>query len=88
MGNERSKPTDRELIFSRLLDAPIKLVWEVWTKPEVIKLWWGPADFKNTIKTMDVRPGGRWDLTMHSPAGIDYDIKAIFKEIVKHKKIV
>jgi uncharacterized protein YndB with AHSA1/START domain len=34
---------------SRLLDAPIQLVWEVWTNPNHIKNWWGPTGFTNTI---------------------------------------
>ncbi|HWY39031.1 MAG TPA: SRPBCC family protein, partial [Bacteroidia bacterium] len=78
---------DRELSIERLLNAPIELVWEVWTKPEHIKNWWGPADFTNSIDKMEVKPGGTWDLIMHGPDGTDYKNKSIFTEIVKHKRI-
>ena len=44
----------RELRLTRLIDAPIDVVWEVWTKPEHIKSWWGPTGFTNTIDTMEV----------------------------------
>jgi uncharacterized protein YndB with AHSA1/START domain len=84
----KNSTADRELIFSRLLDAPIKLVWEVWTNPEHIKLWWGPDGFTNTIKKMDIKDNGAWDLIMHGPDGTDYEIKSVFREIIKHKKIV
>jgi uncharacterized protein YndB with AHSA1/START domain len=78
----------RELIFSRLLNAPVKLVWKVWTSPEHVKLWWGPDGFTNTINKMDVKPGGEWELIMHGPDGTDHGIKIVFIEIVKYKKIV
>src|SRR5436189_119282 len=88
MQNEKNNTTDRELNISRLLNAPIELVWEVWTNPKHIKNWWGPNGFTNTITKMKVEPGGEWDLVMHGPDGTDYKNKSIYKEIVKHKKIV
>ena len=88
MQNEKNNTADRELSISRLFNAPIELVWEVWTKPEHIKNWWGPNGFTNTITKMEVEPGGEWDLVMHGPDGTDYKNKSVFKEIIKHKKIV
>ncbi len=88
MENKKNDTRDRELILSRKLDAPVELVWEVWTKPEHIAQWWGPNGFTNTISQMDVRPGGEWNLVMHGPDGRDYKNKSIFKEIVPLKKIV
>ncbi|MEP7321915.1 MAG: SRPBCC family protein [Saprospiraceae bacterium] len=79
---------DREIFISRLLNAPIHLVWEVWTNPNHIKNWWGPNGFTNTIYVMDVRQDGVWDLTMHGPDGKDYKNKSVFKEVVKHKKLI
>ena len=88
MENVKSKTSDREILMSRTFNAPVALIWEVWTKPEHIANWWGPNGFTNTINTMDIRPGGEWDLVMHGPDGKDYKNKSVFKEIVKHKKIV
>jgi uncharacterized protein YndB with AHSA1/START domain len=89
MQNEKTKLTaDRELTITRLLNAPIKLVWKVWTEPEHIAKWWGPTGFTNTISKMDVKPGGEWDLIMHGPDGTDFKNKSIFREIIFHKKIV
>ena len=89
MQNEKTKLTaDRELTITRLLNAPIKLVWKVWTEPEHIAKWWGPTGFTNTISKMDVKPGGEWDLIMHGPDGTDFKNKSIFREVVKNERIV
>ncbi len=84
----KSATADRELIISRVLNAPVELVWEVWTNPNHIKNWWGPDGFTNTISTMEVKPGGVWELVMHGPDGTDYKNKSMFTEIVKFEKIV
>ena len=84
----KSLTADRELIISRLLNAPVDLVWDVWTDPEHIKNWWGPDGFTNTISTMDVKKHGEWNLIMHGPDGTDYKNKSVYKEIIKNKKIV
>ena len=88
MQSEKSSTADRELLITRILNAPIELVWEAWTKPEHIAQWWGPNGFTNTISKMDMQSGGEWDLVMQDSDGTDYKNKSIFKEIVKHKKIV
>ena len=88
MESEKNETKDRELLLTRILNAPIELVWEVWTQPEHIAKWWGPNGFTNTISKMDVQPGGEWDLVMHGPDGKDYKNKSVFKEIEKHKRIV
>ncbi len=89
-GNILSTATteDRELRLSRVLEAPVALVWEVWTNPEHNAKWWGPNGFTNTISVMDVRPEGEWNLVMHGPDGTDYKNRNIFKEVVRHRKIV
>jgi uncharacterized protein YndB with AHSA1/START domain len=80
--------SDRELVITRLLNAPPELVWEVWTKPEHIKNWWSPNGFSNTIFQMDVIPGGVWDLIMHGPDGTDYKNQSVFFEVINFEKIV
>jgi uncharacterized protein YndB with AHSA1/START domain len=85
---QQNSTADREIKVSRLLNAPIGLVWEVWTNPDHIKNWWGPNGFTNTIHLMDVKKEGEWELTMHGPDGTDYKNRSIFKEIVKNKKLV
>ena len=88
MENEKNNTKDRELIISRTLNAPVELVWEVWTRPEHLVNWWGPSGFTSTISKMEVNPGGEWDLVLHGPDGTDYKNKSIFKEVIPLKKIV
>jgi len=88
MENKVINTKNRELFITRVLNAPVDLVWEAWTSPEHIANWWGPDGFNNTIYTMDVRPGGLWHFMMHGPDGTDYENKSIFKEIVKFERIV
>ena len=83
-----SNTEDREIKISRLLNAPIELVWHVWTNPDHIKNWWGPNGFSNTISKMEVKPGGEWNLIMHGPDGVDYVNKSVFTEVIKFKKLV
>ena len=79
---------DKTVYIVREFKAGMDLVWKAWTRPEHIANWWGPNGFTNTITKMDFRPGGEWDLVMHGPDGTDYKNKSVFKEIIRHKKII
>jgi len=79
---------DREIVVSRVFEAPRELVWEAWTDPEQVVRWWGPRGFTTTIEIMDVRPGGVWKHVMHGPDGTDYPNKSVFIEVVKPERIV
>ena len=52
------KTTGREMVITRLIDAPRELVWEAMTNPEHVVYWWGPNGFTNTLEKMDFRVGG------------------------------
>lgn len=82
------KSSNRTIRIIRTFKAPVKLIWEIWTNPEHIVNWWGPAGFTNTIHQMDVWKGGEWRLTMHGPDGTNYPNRSIFKEVLPLKKIV
>ncbi|MBB6324824.1 uncharacterized protein YndB with AHSA1/START domain [Algoriphagus iocasae] len=86
MTSESTK--NREMHMFRVLNVPIDLVWEVWSKPEHISQWWGPSGFTNTIKTMEFKAEGDWIFIMHGPDGKNYPNHSIFKEIIPFKKIV
>ena len=88
MEKEKTSTSDRELIITRTLNAPVELVWKVWTEPQHLEKWWGPDGFTNTIGVMDVKPGGEWHLMMHGPDGTDYKNKSVFREVVPCKKLV
>lgn len=86
--SKENSTADRELSITRLLNAPRELVFEVWTDPKHIAQWWGPNGFTNTIHEMDVRPGGKWLLTMHGPDGTDYPNAVVYHEVIKNEKLV
>jgi uncharacterized protein YndB with AHSA1/START domain len=80
--------TARELVMTRTLDAPIELVWKVWTEPDHIKNWWGPQGFTNSIEVMEIKAGGNWEFVMHGPDGTDYKNKIRFIEVAEPARIV
>lgn len=53
---------------SREFDAPIERLWQAWTEPADLRVWWGPTGFECTRAEADVRPGGRIFVTMRAPA--------------------
>src|SRR5258708_1840933 len=79
---------NREIVVTRVFDAPRDLVFKMWTDPKHIAQWWGPKGFTTTIYEMDVRVGGVWRFVMHGPDGVDYQNKVVYLEIVKPERIV
>jgi uncharacterized protein YndB with AHSA1/START domain len=83
-----SVTSDREIVVSRVFDAPRELVFEAWTDPEQVIRWWGPHGFTTTIHEMDVRPGGVWRFTMYGPDGSDYGNRVEFVEVMAPERLV
>jgi len=92
MTNAKTAPAenraDREIVITRVFDAPRELIWNAWTDPKQVVQWWGPRGFTMTIHQMDVRPGGVRNNTMHGPDGTDYPSQSVFIEVVKPERIV
>ena len=88
MKAEQSIKTEKEMIFSRIVNAPRELVFDVWTIQEHVEKWWGPDGFTTTSKQFELKPEGVWLFTMHSPDGIDYPNKIVFMEIDRPAKLV
>lgn len=86
--NDALSTADREIVITRVIDAPRELVFKVWTDPKHVVQFWGPNGFTTTIDEMDVRPGGVWRFVMHGPDGADYKNKFVFVEIVKPERLV
>jgi len=79
---------EREIVLSRVFDAPRAMVSDAWIDPKQVALWWGPKGFSTTIEVMDVRPGGVWKQVMHGPDGTNYPNESVFVEVVRHKRLV
>lgn len=78
---------DREIIHTRLIDAPRELVWEAWTDPQQLAAWWGPSGFTNEIEAMDVRPGGVLRLVMVGPDGVRYPNEIRYHEVERPARL-
>lgn len=79
---------DREMVFTRMLEAPLELVWKVWTELEHVEHWWGPNGFRTTTQKFDFRESGEWIHTMIGPDGTEYPNHSVFEEIVPKERIV
>ncbi|HJP63561.1 MAG TPA: SRPBCC domain-containing protein [Mucilaginibacter sp.] len=79
---------DRELVITRMFDAPRELVYRVWTEAEHVKKWWGPKPFTNPVCEIDLKPGGRFHYVMRSPDGQDFPMMGTFIEIVPDERLV
>lgn len=79
---------DREIVATRVFDAPRDLVWKAWTDPEHVVQWWGPRGFATTTYSMEVKPGGVWRFVMHGPDGVDYQNKITYVEVVRPERLV
>jgi uncharacterized protein YndB with AHSA1/START domain len=86
--NPTEKTADREIVITRVFNAPRERVFNAMTDPKQVVQWWGPKGFTTTIEKMDVRPGGVWKHVMHGPDGTDYPNKSVFIEVVKPERIV
>jgi uncharacterized protein YndB with AHSA1/START domain len=79
---------ERELVITRIIDAPRVLVFKAWTQPEQVACWWGPQGFTTISCKMDIRPGGAYRVCMRSPEGVDHWKQGVYREIVPPERIV
>jgi uncharacterized protein YndB with AHSA1/START domain len=79
---------ERELVVTRLIDAPRRLVFKAWTQPEHIARWWGPQGYTTIHCDMDIRVGGAYRFGMRSPQGSEHWKRGIYREIVEPERIV
>jgi uncharacterized protein YndB with AHSA1/START domain len=84
----QSPTADREIVLSRVFNAPRALVFEAFTRAEHLAHWWGPNGFTTTTHEMSAVPGGRWRFVMHGPNGVDYENEIVYREIVAPERLV
>jgi uncharacterized protein YndB with AHSA1/START domain len=86
---QTSTPSDREIVLTRLFDAPRHLVFDAMTKPEHVKRWWGCLDDRYSVPIceIDLRPGGSWRFVGRSPQG-EYTFYGVYREIARPDRLV
>ena len=78
----------REVVPTRIFDAPRELVFKAWTEPERLKRWWGPFNFTNPVCEADARPGGAIRIHMCAPGGTVYPMTGVYREIAAPERLV
>lgn len=85
------RKSDRELVVTRTFNAPVHIVFEAWSKPELFKLWWVPKSAGMSLLScdMDIRTGGAYRLVFSHPA-FDQPMTffGTYREVTPHKRIV
>jgi uncharacterized protein YndB with AHSA1/START domain len=88
MSVDAGSKTEPIIVMTRIFDAPRAKVWEAFTKPEHVSIWYGGKDFSTSYCKMDVRPGGHWLHGMRVPSGAEYPLDFVYVEVVKPEKLV
>jgi uncharacterized protein YndB with AHSA1/START domain len=84
-----STPTEREIVLTRVFDAPRDLVFEAMTKPELLKLWmFGPPGWSFSVCEVDLRVGGKYRYVWRGPDGTEMGMGGVHLEIVPPERIV
>lgn len=79
--------TRPEFVTSRTFDAPLRLVWEAWTKAEHVARWFTPMPLTTGDCEVDFRPGGVFRVVMRMPDGTPHEMQAKYGRIVEHELI-
>ena len=84
------KKSDREVVVTRTFDAPARLVFKAWTKPELFKKWWVPRSMGMTLRSceLDVRTGGTYRLVFGEDSANTTGFYGKYLEVVPNKRIV
>ena len=76
-------PSDREIVMTRVFDAPRRLVFEAWTNPEHLPHWMlGPQGWTMPVCEIDLRPGGAWHFVWRRSDGTEMGMHGVYQEIV------
>jgi uncharacterized protein YndB with AHSA1/START domain len=76
------------ITINRLMDAPVDLMWKVWTEPEHLAAWWGPRMFTAPVCEVDLRVGGRMYILMRGPGDFEHGAEARFEEVDPPNRLV
>lgn len=85
--NPMESTLSHEIYSSRSLNFPLKDVYHAFAHPQILKLWWGPNGFTNTIHEFDLRAGGNWKLTMHGPDKGNYQNSSVFQDVQHYTSV-
>jgi uncharacterized protein YndB with AHSA1/START domain len=81
-------PSDREVMLTRVFDAPRHMVFDAFTKPELLKRWFGPRGWSLSQCEVDLKVGGKWRFVLRSPEGQEMGMSGVWRELQPSGRIV
>jgi uncharacterized protein YndB with AHSA1/START domain len=82
-------PSDREIVMTRVVDAPRTLVFEAWTNPEHVPHWMlGPSGWTMPVCEIKLQPGGTWHFVWRRSDGTEMAMRGVYREITPPDRIV
>ena len=80
--------SDREVVMSRIFDAPRTLLFKMYTDPKQIPQFWGPSKYITIVDKLEVKVGGIWRFIQRDGKGKEFAFNGVFKEIDSPKRLV
>jgi uncharacterized protein YndB with AHSA1/START domain len=81
-------PTDREVVLTRVFDAPRHLVFDAFTKPELLTRWFGPRGWSLVVCEVDLKVGGGFRFVLRGPNGKEMGMRGVYREIAPPERSV
>ena len=78
----------RELVLTRIINAPRHKVYRAWTDASLLKQWFAPLPYTTPVAELDVRPGGANLIVMRDPQGNDMPNRGVYLEVVENERLV
>ena len=83
-----AQPGKKEIVITRVFDAPRELVFKTYTDPKLLPQWWGPRRLTTRVDKMDVAFGGAWRFIQRDSEGNEYAFHGRYLEIVPSERLV
>jgi uncharacterized protein YndB with AHSA1/START domain len=81
-------PSEREIVLTRVFDAPRHMIYDAWTKPELLKRWFGPRGWSLEVCDIDLKVGGKWRFVLRGPDGREMGMRGVYRELVPPERDV
>ena len=79
---------EREILIRRSFAAPRRLVFDAWTRPELLRRWFGPRNRTLVVCEIDLRAGGAWHYVLGGPEGEEMVMRGVYREVVAPARLV
>lgn len=80
--------SDREVVMTRIFDAPRELVFKAHTDPDLIPRWWGLRSNTTIVDKLEVKPGGIWRFVQRDAEGYEFAFNGEYRQVVSPERLV